>query len=132
MATTIDSVVLNPGPKHYVVKKVGTDDGNGSSGVVLVDISTLTGFDGTSPTKMVLEEISWDIQGYTSIKLAWDADTDDELISLGSGSGVMSWAHVGGLCDPQSTGATGDIKITTAGHSATSTFTITLVLRLKD
>lgn len=132
MATTIDSLVINPGPKRYVVKKVGTDDGNGSSAVVLVDVSSLTGPDGTAATKMVLEEISWDIQGYTSIKLLWDADTDDELISLGSGSGAMSWAAVGGLKDPRSTGAVGDILITTAGHTATSTFTITLVLRLKD
>lgn len=131
MADTVDSQVVFSGPRRYVVKLTNISDGTGESAVVKVDKSALTGPAGGAPGRLVLEEISWDIQGFTSIRLHWDATTDDEIVVLGPGSGQMSWAGVGGLVDPASTGTTGDIILTTNGHSSGDTYTITLVVRLK-
>jgi hypothetical protein len=102
-----------------------------SSAVVKSDISTLTGPNGSAPSSQVVEWIEYDVQGFTSVRLDWDATTDDEIAVL-SGQGVLDWTAYGGLVDPASTGATGDIVLTTAGASATATYTITIGLRLKD
>lgn len=132
MADTVDSVVVFAGTRRRVVRLTGISDGTGESDVVKVDVSTLTGPDGSAPTYTAIEEISWDIQGYTSIRLEWDATTDDEIVTLGPGTGYMSWKDAGGLVDPKSAGTTGDILLTTNGHSSGDTYTITLVVRLKD
>jgi hypothetical protein len=132
MADAVTTNVVFSGTRRRTVTLTNISDGTGESAVVKVDVSALTGPDGSAPTEVVIEEISWDIQGFTSIRLLWDADTDDVAVVLGPGTGYMSWKDVGGLKDPQSTGATGDLVLTTNGHSLGDTYTITMVLRLKD
>jgi hypothetical protein len=131
MADAVDTQVVFSGARRRAIRLTNISDGTGESAVVKVDISALTGPDGTVPTKTVVEWIEYDIQGFTSVRLDWDATTDDEIAVL-SGQGILDWTAYGGLTDPQSTGATGDIVLTTAGASATATYTITLGLRLKD
>jgi hypothetical protein len=131
MADVNDKLVQINGSRRYVARCYNVYADTGGA-VILVDKSTLIGVEGVAPSKLVLEEISWDIQGYTSVKLAWDHTTDDEIIILGAGSGSMSWKDVGGLVDPGSAGDTGDILATTSGTTVGSSYTITLVVRLKD
>lgn len=132
MSDTVDTITLFNSPKRIVRRFTNISDGSGESAVVKFDKSALTGPDGTEPSKLVVEEISWDIQGFTSIRLLWDHDTDDEILVLGPGSGYMSWVDVGGLVDPASTGGTGDILLTTVGHDSGDTYNITMVVRKKD
>lgn len=131
MADTVDSKVIFAGTRKRVVKFTNISDGTGESAVVKVDISALTGPDGTPPTAVKVMEILWSIQGFTSVRLHWDHTTDDEIAVL-TGTGYMDFTGVGGLMDPRSAGGTGDIVLTTANTTAGNTYDITLVLQLKD
>jgi hypothetical protein len=132
MADTVDSKVVHNG-RRYVVHLTNISDGTGESGVVKVDVSTLTvfGSGGKVPTYTAVDRIEYNIQGFTSVRLHWDADTDDEIAVLPAGSGVLDFSVAGGSVDPKSTGTTGDIKLTTAGAASGATYDITLWLRLK-
>lgn len=132
MADSVDSLVVFSGKNKYVVRLTNISDGTGESGVVKVDKSALIGPDGVNePGKLVLEEVQWSIQGFSSVRLLWDHTTDDELAVLGSGNGFFNFKNAGGLVDPASTGGTGDILLTTAGAASGATYDITLVVRLK-
>ena len=130
MVDTVDTKVVFAGTRRYVTRLTNISDGTGESAVVKVDVSALTGPDGTPPTYTAVEKIEYDISGMT-VRLYWDADTDDEIAVL-SGAGFLDWSEAGGLVDPKSTGTTGDIVLTTNAHTAGDTYTITLYLILKD
>jgi len=132
MADTVDNKVLFAGTRRYVTKHTSISDGTGESAVVKVDISTLTAPNGGAPTKVVVEEIQWSIVGFSSVRLFWNHDTDDELAILGAGSGYFNFRPVGGTVDPRSAGGDGDIVLTSSNPVAGATYDITLVLRLKD
>ena len=129
MADTVDSLVLQSKGKHHIVRLTNVSDGTGESDVVKVDVSTLTNSNGVTVTRTRVKEIFWNIQGFTSVRLEWDATTDDEIAVL-SGSGYLDLHSVGGMLDPQSTGFTGDILLTTAGAINGATYTILLVVEL--
>lgn len=130
MADAVDILTVYAGRRHRVVRLTNASDGTGESAVVKVDKSTLTGLDGTEPSKLVVEKIQFALEGM-SARLFWDHDTDDEIAVL-AGQGCHDWRDCGGLVDPASAGGTGDILLTTNGHTAGDTYDITLHLRLKD
>lgn len=132
MADTVNSTVLQSGGRRHIVQIMNISDGTGESAVIKVDRSTLVNNDGIEPAKMALEEITWSIQGFTSVRLAWDHTADDELVTLSTGNGYFNFKDIGCLQDPASAGGTGDIVLTTAGAVANATYDITLVVRLKD
>jgi hypothetical protein len=131
MADTVDSVVMFSGRRRYAARFTNVSDGTGESAVVKIDKSTLVGPDGTEPSRLVIEELVWNIQGFTSVRLFWDHTTDDEIDVL-SGGGSRNYTEVGGLVDPASAGGTGDIVLTTAGAVSGATYDISIVVRLKD
>ena len=96
-----------------------------------MDISAFTFAGGKVPTYTTLDMLDYNIQGYTSIRLFWDHDTDDEIAILPAGSGTIHFSAVGGKTDPRTTGGTGDIILTTAGHTSGATYDITLFVRPK-
>lgn len=131
MADTVDVRPLFIGTRRVAYRFTNVSDGTGEAAVTKVDISTLVGPDGrTAPTKTVIEQIEWSIQGFTSVRLFWDHTTDDEIAVL-SGAGFKDFREVGGMVDPASAGDTGDIKLTTAGAAAGATYDITITMRLK-
>ena len=130
MADTVDTKVVFAGTRHYVVKLTNISDGTGESAVTKVDMSTLTGPNGEAPTKISIEKIEYQVDGM-QVRLFWDATVDDEIAVL-AGQGIFDWTCTGGLHDPQSSGATGDIKLTTNGHTAGDGYDITLYLKLKN
>jgi hypothetical protein len=132
MTDTVDSKVVFAGTRRRVVKLINISDGTGESDVVKVDVSALVGPDGTAPTYIAIDEVQWSIQGFTSVRLEWDATTDDEALVLAAGNGYLNFTNVGGLVDPKSSGTTGDLLLTTAGAVSGATYDITLSLRLKD
>lgn len=132
MADSVDTIVVHKGTRIYAQRLTNISDGTGESGVIKLDISTLTGPNGRAPTYVKLREVSWSIQGFTSVRLYWDHSTDDEIVVLGTGYGYMNFTDIGGLVDPRTTGGTGDVLLTTAGTTSGNTYTITLVWELKD
>ena len=75
----------------------------------------------------------WCLQGFTSVRLLWDHDTDDKALEL-SGSGYEDFRGDSflrtqkGLADPRTAGGTGDILLTTVGAVSGATYDITLWL----
>jgi len=134
MADTVDTKTIFSGARKKVYMFINISDGTGESDVVKIDRSSLTGQNGLAPTYLVIEEIQWSIQGFASVRLEWDDGTDDEAIVLAPGNGVASWVAVGGLKHPQVPGdaTEGDLLLTTNGAQSGATYTITIVIRLKD
>lgn len=130
MADAVTSKILVSGSKRIIVHLTNISDGTGESAVVKIDKSTLLGPDGTEPSKLVLEEVSGTVQGFTSVRLLWDHTTDDVGVVLGTGYNYFCFP--GGHPDPASSGGTGDIVLTTAGAASGATYDITIVARLKD
>ena len=131
MTDTVSSNVIADGLRNYIIKLTNSSDGTGESAVTKVDISTLTGPDGiNSPSYFAVKQIEYDIQGFTSVALYFDATSDDELAFL-SGQGFFDYSQAL-FNDPQSSGTTGDIKLTTNGAVSGATYDITLHLVKKQ
>lgn len=132
MADVVDTIALISGQNRRVIRITNVSDGTGESAVIKVDKSTFVGPDGVNePGKLVIEEIQWSIQGFSSVRLFWDHTTDDEVCVLGTGNGYFNYRSVGGLVDPASAGQTGDLLLTTAGAISGATYDITISVRFK-
>lgn len=130
MADTVDIQVIHSGPRKYVIKFSGYSDGTGEIDAIKVDKSTLVGPNGQEPSKLVIEEIEWNLRGYNYLLLEWDRTADQEIAVLGGSGGYKDYRPYGGLVDNAS-GGTGDIILTSSGAAAGSSYDISMVLRLK-
>jgi len=132
MADTVDTLVLASGQNRRIIRINNVSDGTGESAVSKIVKANLVGPDGiNAPSKLVLEEVQWSIQGFTSVRLFWAHTAPDEIAILGPGNGYFNFKSSGGLVDPGSAGGTGDLTVTTAGAVSGATYDITLVVRLK-
>lgn len=136
MATTFQNDVLYEG-NNYIEVHIQAYGDTDQAAVQVIDLSALEGPDGGSitgapaPSRLSLLEISWDIQGFAYVQLLWDADTDDEIVTM-SLQGAKSFWPVGGKHDPQSTGFVGDVLVTTQGAVANSSYDIKMLFRKKQ
>lgn len=130
MADSVNTLVVQKGPRYYIARFTNISDGTGESLVTKVDLSTLDLGNGVVPTKTSVKEIQYSIQGFSSVRLYWDHTTDDIIDILAAGNGYREYGTLGFLSDPASAGGTGNVLLTTAGASATATYDITLVLTL--
>ena len=132
MADTVNTNVVFNGNRKYTANFTNVSDGTGETDVVKVDISALIGPDKVNaPTSVVIEQVQWSIQGFSSVRIEWDHTTDDEALVLGAGNGYLDFRSGGGLRDPRSAGGTGDVLFTTASAISGASYDITLFLRLK-
>jgi len=131
MADTVTSHVLYDGIRRYAVHLTNQSDGTGESGVIKVDISTLTDGAGDVATYSTVDRIVGTTNGFSSVGLAWDHTTDDEIAVL-SGLFDIDFSDAGGLTDPKSAGGTGDIILTTVGAATGAAYDITIYLRPKS
>lgn len=130
MTDAVDVQVLYSGGRNHVVRLNNLSDGSGETGVVIVDKSALETAIGKTIVSLTVKKLSWSVRGMT-VTLAWDHTTDDVIAQLGEGSGCHDYLKAGGgLKDPGSTGGTGDIIVTTTGHSAGDSYDILMSVRL--
>lgn len=129
MADTVGVDVVFAGTNRRIYRLTGISDGTGEADVVKIDVSALTGPKGSAVNYLTIEKAAWNIQGYSSIRLEFDATTDDEALIL---SGVGERTFPGGFKDPKSTGTTGDLLLSTVGHAANATYDILLHVKLKN
>ena len=133
MAYSVDKNTLVDGPRHVIVRCNAVSDGTLTAGQdILIDKSGLVGPNpGIEPTKLVLEEVWYSIQGYEAINLWWDHGASDTIIATLSGDGYQDFRSYGGISDDGSTG-TGDVIWTNVGTDTSGdTFSITLKMRKK-
>lgn len=132
MADAVTSEYVFNGQKRKLLHLTNISDGTGESDVVKIDVSALTFESGLTPTYVTVDRIEYNIQGFTSVLLEFDATTDDELAVLPSGMGAIDFFAYGGKTDPKTTGTTGDVLLTTAGAASGATYDIRIEFRPKN
>ena len=138
MADTVTSIVIEDSTTHHIIHLTNTSDGTGEAAVTKVDKSAIAvATDGAEPASLDIDQIDWNIQGFTYVKILWDHTTDDLAMIL-NGNGYKDFRYgvddkhkTKGLCDPRSAGDTGDIKLTTTGAASGATYDITIWLKKK-
>ncbi len=130
MADTVSTTVLTNTKKRHVIQITNTSDGTGESGVVKIDKSTLTGLNGLEPGSLVVETITGTVQGMI-VKLTCDRTTALTIATLDGGQVDLDFRPFGGF-QTNTAGNTGDIVLTTIGHTSGDSYNLIINCRKKD
>lgn len=120
MADAVASQIILDNAKNVVVKLTNTSDGTGESAVLKVDVSALQG----SPSRVTIKRIHYSVAGMVA-RLLWDATADVTIVDL-QGDGCLDAEPFGGLPNNAGAGVTGDIRLTTVGHSSGDSYSLVL------
>lgn len=126
MADAVTSQTIYDGKKYAVMKFTNVSDSTGESAVAKVTASSLAG----APTSLSILDIDYDISGM-KVELLWDANTPIIAQVLSAGQFSLDYEDFGGLQNNAGTGKNGNIKLTTVGAVANSTYSIVLTMRKK-
>ena len=128
MADAVTATTVEDGPREAVFYLTNTSDGTGESAVTKVDVSALSSLqDGTACTGVRIKKITFTNVGM-GVKLLWDASTDVIAAELPADyADTLDYSEMSGLPNVAASGGnTGDIKLTTVGHSSGDTYSIVL------
>jgi hypothetical protein len=128
MADAVTTTTVIDGARNAVIYCTNTSDGTGEAAVVKVDVSTLSSLqNGTACTGVKLEKVVFSTAGM-AVKLLWDATTDVIAVELPANySDTLDYSDVSGLPNvAAASGKTGDIVLTTLGHTSVDTYSIVL------
>ena len=127
MADAVTSQIIQDGERVAVLKFTNVSDGSGESAVKKVDVSALaTNSKGQTCTKVKIQRIYWATVGM-SVKLDFDATSNVLLIGLPADStGDEYYDSFTGIPNIAGSGVTGDIDLTTTGHSSGDSYMIIL------
>ena len=126
MADAVTATTVIDGGRTAVIYCTNTSDGTGESAVVKVDVSALSSRqDGTACTGVRLEKIVFSNVGM-GVKLLWDASTDVIAVQLPADySDTLNYSDINGLPNVAASGGkTGDIQLTTVGHTSGDTYSV--------
>lgn len=122
MADTVTNRTLYDGTENCVVVLTNSSDGTGESAVLKVDVSALNG----TAAGVNIRRIDFCTFGM-AVNILWDATTD-VTAAIVQGTGSLDFNAIGGLSNNAGAGKTGDILLTTIGHTAGDTYMIVLDL----
>ena len=127
MADAVTSQTIIDRERNCVMKFTNVSDGTGESAVAKVDVSALASNSaGIACSEVRVMRVSHAIVGM-SVQLFLDATSNVLLMELAeSSNGHMDFKDFGGLPNNAGSGKTGDILLTTKGHSSGDTYSITL------
>tara|TARA_R110000782_G_scaffold265228_1_gene358825 strand:+ start:117 stop:521 length:405 start_codon:yes stop_codon:yes gene_type:complete len=128
MADAVTKTTVEDGPKRAIIYCTNTSDGTGEAAVVKVDVSALSSLqDGTACTGVRIGKIVFSNVGM-GVKLLWDASTDVIAVELPADySDTLDYSEISGLPNVAASGGnTGDIQLTTVGHSSGDTYSVVL------
>lgn len=128
MADAVASQTLVDNRQWTVMKFTNLSDGTGESAVLKVDVSALS----PAASRVSVAKIFYQVNGMVAT-LLWDATTDVRMIEL-AGDGVFDFdsgpcPEFRGLTNNAGSGITGDIMLTTTGHTSGDSYSIVLVMR---
>jgi hypothetical protein len=132
MADAVTSYVFftqTAGTRRYGIHLTGISDGTGETNVAKIVKANLKNAMGDVPGLIKICSIRWSTQGFSYVKLSTDHTTDDVLF-LCMGSGYDDFEALGYLLDPNSTGGTGDLLLSSVGAANGATYDITIQLVL--
>ena len=128
MADAVTATTVIDGQRTPVIYCTNTSDGTGEAAVTKVDVSDLAALpDGTACTGVRLEKVVFTNVGM-GVKLLCHATTDDNAAELPADySDTLDYSDISGLPNvAASSGNTGDIQLTTIGHTSGDTYSIVL------
>ena len=128
MADAVTSQTIQDGARHVVMSFTNVSDGTGEAAVKKVDVSALQSdpMTGTACSGVAIQSVWFSTLGM-SVKLLWDADTDVLALHLPADyADTLDMSEFTGLKNNAGTGVTGDIMLTTVGHSSGDAYTVIL------
>ena len=134
MADAVTSQTLVDGDKTAVIKLTNISDGTGESSVKKVDVSALNAnSNGDACTRVSITQVWYDVGG---LRAALEFDASSNVVGLvlggsaaaGTTMGYMDFRSFNGIKNNAGSGITGDIDLTTHGHTAHDHYTIILEL----
>ena len=130
MADAVTSQKLVDTDRKLVFKFTNISDGSGEASVLKVDVSGLnTNDQGETCTRVTLSQLWYDIGGIR-VALEWAASTNVVCVVSGGSaaagvvSGHFDLREWGGVSNNAGSGITGDLDLTTHGHTAHDHYTI--------
>ena len=130
MADAVTSNTLMDSDRVAIIQLTNTSDGTGESAVKKVDVSALSANSaGQACTGVRLAKIVYSTFGM-SVKLLWDATADTICWDLNADYTTdEDFTEFGGVRNTAAaSGKTGDIMLTTTGHSDGDSYVIVLTL----
>ena len=130
MADAVTSNTLMDSDRVAIIQLTNTSDGTGESAVKKVDVSALSANSaGQACTGVRLAKIVYSTFGM-SVKLLWDATTDTICWDLNADYTTdEDFTEFGGIRNTAASGGkTGDIMLTTTGHSDGDSYVIVLTV----
>ena len=134
MADAVTSQTLVDGDKTAVIKLTNISDGTGESSVKKIDVSALNAnSNGDACTRVSITQVWYDVGG---LRVALEFDASSNVVGLvlggsaaaGTTMGYMDFRSFNGIKNNAGSGITGDIDLTTHGHTAHDHYTIVLEL----
>ena len=130
MADAVTSQTIVDTDKRAVIKFTNISDGTGESSVKKVDVSALnTNAQGETCTRVTIDQVWYDVGGLRAA-LEFDATSNGVALVLGGSAaagttmGYMDFRSFNGIKNNAGSGITGDIDLTTHGHTAHDHYTI--------
>ena len=129
MADAVTSTTLMDSDRVAIIQLTSTSDGTGEAAVKKVDVSALSDSStGQACTGVRLAKIVYSTFGM-SVKLLWDATTNTICWDLNADYTTdEDFTVFGGIQNTAGSGKTGDIALTTTGHSSGDSYVIVLTL----
>ena len=129
MADAVTSTTLMDSDRVAIIQLTSTSDGTGEAAVKKVDVSALSDSStGQACTGVRLAKIVYSTFGM-SVKLLWDATTDTICWDLNADYTTdEDFTEFGGVRNTSGSGKTGDIMLTTTGHTNGDSYVIVLTV----
>ena len=129
MADAVTSTTLMDSDRVAIIQLTSTSDGTGEAAVKKIDVSALSDSStGQACTGVRLAKIVYSTFGM-SVKLLWDATTDTICWDLNADYTTdEDFTDFGGVRNTAGSGKTGDIMLTTTGHTNGDSYVIVLTV----
>jgi hypothetical protein len=120
IAMAVASQTLEEGNRNLVMHFTNT--GDAEAAVLKVDVSALT----PPCAQVAIHKVKYATNGTggaapTGVNILWDATTDDVALTIpANASDCLDYKDIGGLQNPMSAGATGDVLFTCSADDAYS------------
>lgn len=122
----VTSTTIVDGQRLAVMRFSNASDGTGEADVIKVDVSALAPSEGRPCTGVNVLRV-WGTTAGMVVNLEWDATTDVLLLTLPTDTLVdLDLRSFGGIPNNSGAGKTGDILLSTVGHTAGDTYSIVL------